>query len=384
MRVVLSCEVPVERFAVFAEMAWFESRPELGWLCRTARGDGDRISSDAVRAALPGVSEAGAANVIQWCTTLGLCDAGGALTCLGEDVAETDEAPVPEQGVYGFWLAQHPVLGRRLLEVQRLASRRDARFEDVEPLEVGPDCAVVFRSVLNPKQRFVVRDLPTNNGHTAVVRLAANASCRLRWTLDFETEQNAWQLDGSIDAQTITHDAEHEDLDLWSLAAAWGTGPLASMGRWDPHKRRLGVAFGGLGDDEQDRFIKTVELPRVEIPGKGGYDDVTLEDVPIGPATAIDAQRWAMARFDRRLLAAPRYRSRDAIRELFVALTQGTALAAHAPILPSHERCIGGDLYARQPEVFWNLAAPVDLAPCPPTREMLAEARFDASTGGEG
>lgn len=383
MRVVLSCDVPVKHFAVFAEMAWLESRPELGMLCRAAQENGHRIAPDTVRAALPGLSEVGAGNVVRWCQTLRLCDPGGGLTSLGEDVAATDEAPVPEQGVYGFWLAEHPVLGRRLLEVERLASRRDPRFELVEPLAVEPDREVVFRSVLDPKQRFVLRDLPTNNGRVGIVPQTVGATCRLRWTLDFETERNEFHLDGRIGARPIVHEAEHENLDLWALVASWGAGPIASFGRWEPVERRLEMVFAGLTADEQDRFVKTVRLRHVEVPGKGRYDDVTLEDVPIGPATATEAQRWAMARFARRLQTMPRYRSRSAIRDLFVELTEDTALKPHAPTLPSHEYCIGGDLHARQPEVFWNLAAPVDLAPCPPTPEALGELRLDVSAGGE-
>ena len=162
MRAILSSEIPVSRIAVFAEMAWMERRPELGLLCRAAHGRDNRISVTTVQSALPGLPDAGANNVIAWCETLGLCDAHGGLTSLGEDVAEQDEAPVPEQGVYGLCLAQHPVIGRRVLAVERLASSRDQRFEHVQPVPIEPDRGKVFRSVLNPTERFQLRGLPAN------------------------------------------------------------------------------------------------------------------------------------------------------------------------------------------------------------------------------
>jgi hypothetical protein len=383
MRTTLSTEIPIERVAVFAEMAWMERRPELGLLCRAAREHGNRITTAVVQSALPGLPDAGANNVIAWCKMLGLCDARGGLSALGEDVAETDEAPVPEQGVYDLWLAQHPVLGRRVLALERLTSSRDQRFESIEALGVEPDRGKVFRSVLNGKERFMVRDLPTNHGQPGGLVGDTRATCRLRWTLDFDQARDQWQLDGMIEApqgngkhamRSIQHEPECEGLDLWSLAATWETGPLSSFGRWQANERRLAVAFNGLTEGEIDTFRKTLSLRRVEIPGKGVYEDVTLEDVPVGPASPQDAQRWAMARFDRHLTAKPCYRSRAEVREQFAQLTEDTPLEAFAPTLPSHDDLLAQS--AKDPERFWSLAAPVDLAPFPAASDDLGALRI--------
>ncbi len=370
MRCVLTIEIPVSRVAVFAEMAAMERRPELGLLCRAGREHGNRITTAIVQSALPGLSDAGASNVIAWCKMLGLCDGRGALTALGEDVADVDEAPVPEQGVYGLWLAQHPVLGRRVLAVERLASNRDQRFESIEPLAVEPDRGRVFRSVLDGKERFLVRDLPTNHGQPGGLVGTTRATCRLRWTLDFDQQRDQWQLDGEIEApqgngkyvmRPMQHEPESDGLDLWNLASTWATGPFASFGRWQDGERRLAVAFDGLEEGELDSFRKNLLLRQVEIPGKGHYENVTLEAVPIGPTSAHDAQRWAMARAERRLGTKPGYRSRAQVREEFAQLTEETPLEAFAPTLPSHEDLLS---YAsKDPDGYWSLAAPVDLSP---------------------
>ena len=384
MRASLSTTVPVQRFAVLAEMAWLERRPELGLVCRVAGEHGDRITRDTVQTVLPGLSEAGADNVVGWCEVLGLCDASGSLSALGDDVGRTNEAPVPEQGVYDLWLAQHPVLGKRLLSAQRLASRRDPRFEAIEPLVVEPDRGVVFRSVLDPRERFLVRDLPSNHGQVGVLPRPTQASCELRWDLDFEAEHDHWQLMGRIESAkalvVIRHEPEHDGIDPWAVIERWGEGPLASFGRWDPELRRLHVSFAGLDDDSLERFVLKLSLGAVEVPGKGHFGHAVLEDVPIGPATAEDAQLWAMARLWRRLAHEPRYRSRDDVRALFAELCQGTPLERHRPTLPSHETLIDGDLHARQPEVFWNLAAPVDLSPHHLGAEPLGELRVGGAS----
>lgn len=383
MRVVLTTEIPVSRVAVFAEMAWMERRPELGLLCRAAREHGNRITTAVVQSALPGLSDAGANNVIAWCKMLGLCDGRGGLTALGEDVADADEAPVPEQGVYGLWLAQHPVLGRRVLAVERLASNRDQRFESIEPLPVEPDRGKVFRSVLDGKERFMVRDLPTNHGQPGGLIGDTRATCRFRWTLDFDQARDQWQLDGMIEApqgngkhamRPMQHEPESDGLDLWNLASTWATGPLSSFGRWQANERRLAVTFDDLAEGELDTFRKTLALRRVEIPGKGVYENVTLEDVPVGPASAQDAQRWAMARFDRHLSAKPGYRSRAEVREQFAQLTEDTPLEAFAPTLPAHDDLL--TQASKDPERFWSLAAPVDLSPFPAASDDLGPLRI--------
>lgn len=383
MKISLSVEVPVERFAAFAELAWLERRPELGLLCRAARDGGSRrISADTVAAVLPGLTPAGAHNIARWCEALGLCDAAGGLTGLGEDVAQTDEAPVPEQGVYDLWLARHPLIGNRLLAVERLASRRDGRFELVEPLAHPPDRGVVFRSTHDPRERFVLRSFPVNHDQVGVLRRDTQATCRIRWMLDSTAERDRWQLDGRIERAgslvSIQHEPELSGLDPWALVEHWATGPLARHGRWDPRARRLAVPFEGLAVAEQDRFARTLTLGPVEVPGKGRHAEAKLEDVPLGPASAADAQRWAMARLWRRLAHQPRYRSRGDVRALFVSLCEGTPLEPYMPTLPPHAELVDGELLAREPEVFWSLVAPVDLAPTLPTAEQLDALRIGA------
>lgn len=377
MRAVLTAEIPIERFAVFAEMAWLERRPELGLVCRLAIEQGDRMSVATVQAALPGLPDAGAGNVLAWCQMLALCDAQGGLTELGKDVAESDEAPVPEQGTYGLWCARHPLMGNRILLVERLTSNRDHRFDAIEPLKSEPDRGVVFRSVMNPDERFILRDLPSNHGKVGCLPHDERATCHIRWTLDFGNQRNQWQLEGGIAGPKgmtpMTHKPETDGLDLWRLAKGWGDGLLSEFGQWSSEERRLAVPFDGLSKQEQDSFQKTVQISRVEVPGKGRFENVTLSDIPIGPRTPPQAQRWAISRLTRSLVKAPRYRSRSELRNLFAELTEDTPLERFGPRLPNHEVLVAGNLYKTQPQMFWGLVAPVDLSPYPVSAEELGE-----------
>lgn len=384
MKVLLSSDIPISRVATFAEMAWLERRPELGLLCRAVRDHGNHITIATVQSVLPGLADAGANNVIKWAETLGLCDRSGGLTKLGGEVAEYDEAPVPEQGVYGLWLIEHPVIGRRVLAAERIASNRDQRFESIEPIAVDVDRGKAFRSVVDPKERFIVRDLPSNHNQGGAVRGTTNARCRFQWTLDFQAGRDQWRLDGTIEVPQgnskytmgpIRHEPESDGLDLWQTLDFIAT-DIRKFGEWDRRKRLFAVAASSLEGDEARTFRRSFTVPRIGLPNKGVYQDAKFEDVPIGPRTAGDAQQWAMTLFERDLADKPGYRSRAEVRTRFADLTEDTPLEDFGVTLPSHEELLkqAGDDRAR----YWALAASVDLAPFPTSQEDLGALRIGA------
>lgn len=388
MRAELSVELGIKRLAVFAEMAWLQRRPELGLLCRAALEHGGRLSEAVVQSVLPGLSDAGARNVIAWCRALELCDARGGLTALAEVVAEEDDAPVPEQGVYDVWLTQHPLFGVRMLAVERLSSSRNAKSQqELTELPLIPAYGEVFTSVTDPAQRFMLRSFPSNHESTQCVRRSTNARCRLRWDIDFQDQRNQWRFDGRIEIPRakgsevlapMQHEPESVTLDVWALMQHWAMGPLASIGRWNPDLRRLAVPLRDLSDEEAERFCKTLPLGRVEVPGKGSFTNVTLHDTPVGPLSDAEAQRWADARLERRLASEPPYRSRAAVRQLFAELTEDTPLESFRPELPAHEQLLATPTGAKpaDPARYWSLAAPVDLAPHPVSSEELDALRI--------
>lgn len=308
------------------------------------------------------------------CRELGLCDQAGSLTRLGEDVADTDQAPVPEQGVYDVWAVHHPLLGSRMLHVERVSSVRDGRFQsDITPIPVEPEQGKVFVSAVDPQNRFVLLSFPSNNDGVGALVRHTQQRCRLRWTLDWTSDGNDLRMDGDIatnsGARPIKHKPERVAVDLWQLMADWALGPLRRYGRWSTQSRRLEVALASLSTVEQESFVKELEFGTVEILSLGQWQTTGLSEVPIGPGTARDAAAWAMARLDRSLRGEETPRTRAEIRRLFVDLTEDTPLAPFKPTLPDHSALLAS--YRDAPEVFWRLAAPVDLAPFGPCEQEL-------------
>jgi hypothetical protein len=374
MRCELTTELVVEKFAVFAEVARLERRPELGVLCRGARSAGGSISTEVIQRLLPGVSRVAAENILVWCRTLRLCDDRGTLMELGERVADSDEAPVPEQGIFALWVASHPLFGNRVLHLERQSSTRDARFENIVPLPITPERNVPFQSILDPEVRIVLREFLSESGAPGCIR-QGSSKCRLRWTLDFGAGRNQWQLEGSLSvgerSQPIQHTPESLPLDLWKLFERWANLHLTQVGQWQPETRRLAVSFDKLPDASQEGFTHTYPLPEVEVPGRGTYKQVRVENVPIGPRTRDDAHRWARARLDRALARERAYRTRSDVRRLFVSLVEETPLAPLQPTLPDHATFVNEA--RREPALLWSLAASVDLAPFPVDAGQLAD-----------
>lgn len=364
MRSELKATIPVECWVAFAEVGWYERRPELAIVCAAARDASQRITPELLLDVLPGLQEAGARNIIAWCASLGLCDKHGALTDRGESAAETQEVPVPEQGVFALWLVDHPLLGRRALHAERVSPRREGSFEQIAPIARAPARRAPVRSVVEPTSRFEVRSFAPKDDLPEGVPREVDARCEVRWSIDFARREERWVLRGHLDGRTaLRHEGERSGDDIERILAAWAAGPLRAHGRWKADTRRLARSFAGLDVAAQESFTSRVPLGDVEVPGRGLWKDVTLDDVPIEPATPDDAAQWANARLARRLEGTPAYRTRDAVRALFANLTEGTPLAAHRPTPPNHDTLLAQ--YRERPEVFWSLAAPVDLTPQP-------------------
>ena len=385
MKVELIAEIPVVRYAAFAEVAWLERRPELGLLCSAAADADGRITPGLVQSVLPGTSDQAARNIAQWCGHLGLCDQRGSLTALGHDAAASGLAPVPEQGVYDMWVSEHPLLGARILHALRLVSDRDQRFEDIQPAPVVPDVGVTFQSVIEPGERVALRDFMSNHGGGGCLRWDGTTSrlrVHWRWDLGTASASNRWTLEGKLDVgkkggRAVQHEGESAPVELWTLFAGLADRSLSSRGRWDKADRRLTVSFEGVEEEQLESFTMDSELPQSTVAGFGHFTSVRIEGLPLKPSTREDAQAWALARLHHRLRDGATYRSREDVRRLWALLVEGTPLEHFEPELPSHERLLAGA--ADNPTVYWSLAAPVDLCPEPVPEDALATMNLERS-----
>lgn len=379
MRAVLTTELTVRCTAVFAEMAWMQRRPELGMLCRAALAQGSRLDPSTVARLLPGVTDAGAANLLRGCALLGLCDRQGVLTVLASEVAQHDEVPVPEQGVFALWWVEHLLFGARALGARRLPSEHGPRIDEVTALSMPDLRGPVFSSVVDPTERFVVRSLPSTADARYEVHRPTAARCTLRWTLDFEKGADAWELVGQMEDPGARDGAlvplrptpTSRGADLGAVLAAWADGPLASIGRWSATTARLAMPLGSLTLDECETFRVRRSFSNVAVPGCGSFARLELQDLPVEPVSKMEAQRWSERRLSRWFASNSGYCRRGDLIRTFRTLVDETPLAPFAPSLPAHETLLAEAL--QTPTRYWSLAAPVDLALDPvPVAELAA------------
>ncbi|MBM7114915.1 hypothetical protein [Archangium primigenium] len=364
MRTTLRAPVELFTLTVLAELALLESRPELGRVCRAALAR-DALDVRTLAEVLPGLSETACANLRRHCEYLGLCDEAGRLTALGRRCAEDSEVPVPEQGVYTFWVARHPLCGVRLLHVRReQVEPRDSDFQSLEPVPewLRADRHHVWASVVEPGLRFCLRALLGPAGQPVRCRWASAPPCQVAWEVTFPSGDNRWRLSGQVAwsengqprrAPFTTPDATVPDLEARALLSAWEP-------RWDDARGFVAMDFDGHVDDAAP-FLRSLRHPSVTVPGRGTYEKVELLEVPVGPSSAAQAQRWADALLLAALKKEAGYVPDSRRRALFAARVRDTPLALF-PVAPAEPEAQLRSV-ASDERLFWMLAAPFDLRP---------------------
>jgi len=369
MKTELRAKVQTTRWAAFAELAWMERRPEIGILCERAAKEAGVVSPALIQQVVPGLPSAGAVNIIAQLKMLGLCDGLGALTPLGREVAKDHEVPIPEQGTYELWIAEHPVFGCRLVHVDRIEARgEDRRGPDPVQIPRVPDRNIATPSALEPKERVVFRDFPKADGVPVGIRRNDSTNLEVRWEIDTEAGTSHWYFAGTVDVpgkgprQAIPVPVTRE-IDLGWLSEHWGRQTLRQAGQWDPEKRWLRIRADQASETEKISFRKAYGPFDIDVPGVATFTGTTLSEVPIAPANQQESQAWATSLLHGALAKEQQYRTRQQVRTLFAEQVRDTPLEEFGAALKSHREMLA-DLES-QPDLYWTLAAPADLSPFP-------------------
>ena len=183
----------------------WQPRPELRAICRLAREAGG--PAHALRPSsrpCPGWPRPGADNMVRWCADLGLTDRHGGLTALGEETAESGEAPVPEQGLYDFWVDPTTACwGRGSCTPDRVQASPGQQHQRRAAAEIEPDHGRALHLGASPRSSgSSCGPFPSVSGLVGVRKRPTQARCELRWVLDWDQRQPAtWTISGDLDGQ---------------------------------------------------------------------------------------------------------------------------------------------------------------------------------------
>lgn len=359
MKTQLVCSVDVSRVLMFATLASWERRPELQRLCALG-GDTGTIDPRRAAESLPGLSDTACRNLLRHLAYLELIDRHGALTDLGRRCAETGEAPTWELGAFDMLVAVHPLFGRRVLGVNRREARAgDRSFEVVEaPSWLRPDAAQVDACALGSFARVSLVGFPAPRGMGTRCFVEAADPATLVWDLDLATGENRWSLRGEVRADDgprayETAPESVEPAQVAGLYAAWER-------RLDGRTGRVGIDWdGALQASGRETFLRTLHYPRVQVGALGTFEDVHVEDVPVGPRNATAARAWALGLTAAAVAAEDAYCPPTRVSEAFGSVVHGTPLAPQAGGVPVYAELAATTMPHR---TRWQLAAALDLS----------------------
>ncbi len=294
MRAVLQTKIPLWNIAVFAELAVWERRPELQRLCLAAGADG-RLDAALAASQLPGLSDRAYANLLRSFTYLQLIDGEGRLTAFGRRCAETGQAPAWEQGVYRLLVAVNPLCGGVILDFIRADdNEKDHDFSDLErvPAWLQPGREPVHTSVFD-RTNFSLAAFPCPRNESPKCRGTELDPASLTWTVDLTTGDTRWSIEGAVRSREIrkfrTADAP---LTLPNIAGFFGRWER----RWDPRRGVAAIAFDHeVGADGSEDFRRTWKYSDIEVTSDLHFESISVDDVPVGPASDADARAWAAA-----------------------------------------------------------------------------------------
>lgn len=361
MKAKLKAPVRVWDIAIFAEIAIWESRPDLQALCAFARDRGG-LDDDAIGSILPGLTARGRQNLRRHLTYIQLSDHRGSLTAFGERCASTGEAPAWEQGVYDLLVAVHPLFGSHLLDFKRSPTDAfDREYDDLKPLPpwLSPSLDRVFTSAFDSGRRFSVAAFPSPRGQDPTCRGWELPPGSLIWDLDLASGANQWTVEGTTGADnSAAFQSPPESVnpqELTGLYADWE--PL-----WDRRLGRVLMPYDGeVGAGGRESFLRSWEYDDVSMGRFGDFNGVLVEDVPVGPATTADARIWATAIALARAEAGAGYVEPAKWRACWAAAVDGTPLSDQAGDLPAQADLMTVNGQRIAPRTRWLLSAAADL-----------------------
>lgn len=362
MKASLEAAVELWDFAVFAEIAVWEPRPDLELLCAAAQDQG-ALDEDVIDGAVPGLSPRARKNLLRHLGYIQIIDRSGALTAVGRRCAASGEAPSWEQGAYHLLVAAHPLFGSHVLDFKRTPGDGfDRDFDNLEPLPawLSADHRRVFTSAFDSATRFTVGGFPSARGQDAVCRSWEMDPGNLRWEIDLSTGVNHWTITGNVGSadQHRQFESTPESVDaneLVGLFAGWES-------RWDARLARVAIAYDGqVGAGGRESFLRTWKYQPVRVGRFGSFDGAVVQDVPVGPATNDDARMWATAILVARVEAAGAYVPPDRWRTEWAAALEDTPLAGRAGDAPDAASLEEVNQKPVSTRTRWLLAAGADL-----------------------
>ncbi len=368
MRIALTRAIELTAFEVVMEIGRAEKRRDILAVLMKARELGSRITpEDVCTYLLIGRPVALGRTVVSRCQEYGLLDLDGRLTPLGEYGLEHERVFNPERGRYRVLCTQDPLVPQTLLSLKEVPEpyadevvQRRKRAKGSGATSPPPEDQPLPGWISSLEGKTVT---PVDSGEEIRV-LKAELRC-VKGTVEAEEKLSLlWALSPEDDPTLEVRGFARRVLDPPPVSYEEVFLDLLGERRpdWDPEVGVLRVGFEEMSDAERSSFRKDLHVEKSVVGRYGAFDATEIHDVPLGPRTRADAQRWASWTLDQSIST---YLSRGDYDHL---VRRVVGLFPEFPVsLPKREELASAlrrgveERGERLPRAYWFLLAPIDL-----------------------
>ena len=225
-----------------------------------------------------------------------------ALTEAGETAVETAEVLVPEYGTWSIWSSDDPLLSSHIL---RIAPWKEPSANEEIRVAKGDDAKQRFPKAMPDWLRDVTgTPIKPAAQEATVVRIdelegkveAVDGKLRLRWNVG----DRRLHLTGYLEETEISTELEAPPISANQLWLALLEEKALSKW-WDFDRQQLRVPFREINDIEREVMSCNFKFESPDVYEYGRFESVSVQEVPITPATEADAQSWAKWRLQKRI-----------------------------------------------------------------------------------
>lgn len=389
MQIHANISIEVDHHTVLAEIATGAKRPELRKICQAFRADNDAASLESLRGALPAqeivlnagkpyeerfnvqLNDRGLNNLLQLLSDLELIK-DGKLTPQGRDLCDDHDAKVPvaEHGAFRLATFYHDACGLQVQSLNRIPTQevRGPEFQtlhdqatyELDPLHVLKKNA--WYETIEKRHRF--KFLSYAGVEPRCIQHPTSPKY-LRIVLSSDDGNHAgWQL---VASPSVTDDSKprpSETLDKQGDAIIESILLQAPLGKWDG--AYLAIEFDAATETQRKSFEADFSVDDIEAVLLGHVVQASCYKIPLRPASQDAAAHWAKELALSYRLIGPTTRSQfvtlmeakmsglEARFNQFTATVPTNSLLAQAHLASNDPARLTG---------FWNLQAPLDLAP---------------------
>jgi len=373
MKINLQRKIDIEIFKAIIDLGRNTARDDIISILMLSKENESHITAEAICNELLGGRPLSMGNLlIQRCMNLELFDEKFNLTELGNSSIESQQVFLPERGLYRIICTQDPLLPEKLLDIEPLAvdtlksdiqseknNRNDKENQEKGKIEFLPDWILELEGK-------IVNLIGSSKDQIKVNKIEKKG--------EYQIEENMEQLK----AQLVLEDngaANFSVSDLFteklkppsiSFDEVWKNLLGSKASDWDesitPNKLRF--RFEELTEKELNTFLKNIKFSNPSIPNYDNFEETLVKDIPIGPKSQEDANKWAKHHL---LHAIESY----SFHKTYIQLVKKIKLKLPEfnLNLPSEEE-LTLDLrnnflkkQERMPAYYWFIQAPLDLNP---------------------